>query len=66
MNTVNLVHVEGMGLYTFDAYCELRLQMSTGDFHTHKHEIQTVDAGLEYTALDEDGEFYLMNEVPNE
>lgn len=23
-------------LLTFDAYRELRLQMSTGDFHTHK------------------------------
>lgn len=63
IETINLVHVEGMGLYTFDAYCELRLQMSTGDFHTHKHAIITADASLEYTDVDDLGEFYLINEV---
>jgi hypothetical protein len=26
-------------LFTIDAYAELRLQMSTGDFHTHTHEL---------------------------
>lgn len=26
-------------LMTFEAYAELRLQMSTGDFHTHTHEV---------------------------
>ena len=25
-------------LMTFEAYAELRLQMSTGDFHSHKYE----------------------------
>jgi hypothetical protein len=27
---------------TFDAYRELRLQMSTGDFHTHRYEITEI------------------------
>lgn len=31
-------------LFTFEAYTELRLQMSTGDFHTHTHEIVEVPA----------------------
>ncbi len=26
-------------LFTIDAYAEMRLQMSTGDFHTHTHEL---------------------------
>jgi hypothetical protein len=62
IQTINLVEVEGQGLYTFEAYCELRLQMSTGDFHTHKHTIVTVDASLEYIDLDDSGEFILINE----
>lgn len=62
MNSINLVHVTGMGLYTFDAYCELRLQMSTGDFHTHQHCIQTCDASIEYIDIDLDGEFFTVNE----
>ena len=61
METINLVHVTGLGLYTFDAYCELRLQMSTGDFHTHQHCIQTCDASLEYTDVDDNGEFHIIN-----
>lgn len=63
MNAITLVEVEGMGLYTFEAYKELRLQMSTGDFHTHKHTILEVDASLEYMDIDENGEFYVINEV---
>ncbi len=63
MNTINLVEVTGLGLYPFDAYCELRLQMSTGDFHTHKHTIITADASLEYTDIDDNGEFFLVNKV---
>lgn len=63
INTINLVRVEHQGLYTFDAYCELRLQMSTGEFHTHTHSIVTVDASLEYMDVDASGEFYLINEV---
>jgi len=27
------------GLYTLEAYEELTLQMSTGDYHTHKYEL---------------------------
>jgi hypothetical protein len=29
------------GMMTFEAYAEFRLQMSTGDFHTHTHEVIT-------------------------
>lgn len=32
------------GLVTREAYEEIRLQMSTGDFHTHKHSTVTVDS----------------------
>jgi hypothetical protein len=64
LNTVTLVEVTGMGLYTFDAYCELRLQMSTGDFHTHSYSIVTVDASLEYIDVDLiSGEFLTINEA---
>lgn len=61
IQTVTLVEVAGEGLYTFEAYKELRLQMSTGDFHTHKHSIVTVDASLEYTDIDDNGEFFTVN-----
>lgn len=61
MKTINLVEVVGMGLYTFEAYCELRLQMSTGDFHSHKHEIVTCDATLEYMDVDDEGNFFGVN-----
>lgn len=63
LNSITLVEVDGRELYTFEAYCELRLQMSTGDFHSHHHQIVTVDASLEYTDIDETGEFYLVNEL---
>lgn len=62
IQTINLVEVIGIGLYTFEAYQELRLQMSTGDFHTHKHSIITVDASLEYWDVDSDGTLYIVNE----
>lgn len=62
MYPINLVEVEDMGLYTFEAYCELRLQMSTGDFHSHKHSIVSCDPTLEYTDVDENGKFFLINE----
>ncbi len=62
LNTINLVEVIGEGLFTFEAYCELRLQMSTGDFHVHEHCIVTADASLEYTDIDEDGEFFAVND----
>jgi len=44
MNCLIRVTVYGMeyGIYTQEAYEELRLQMSTGDFHMH--ETQVVDA----------------------
>lgn len=63
MNTICLVNVIGMGLYSWEAYCELRLQMSTGDFHSHKHEIQTCDASVAYNDIDDDGEFYVINDM---
>ena len=62
IETVNLVEVVGQGLYTFEAYNELRLQMSTGDFHTHKINIVTCDASLEYWDIDERLQFVLINE----
>jgi len=40
-------------LLTFDAYKELRLQLSTGDFHTHRHEIIEVDFDTPVISLDE-------------
>ena len=66
MNTINLVEVVGQGLYTFRAYCELRLQMSSGDYGAHKHSIITADASLEYQDIDEDGEFYIVNDTSEE
>jgi hypothetical protein len=44
-NTVIKVYSDNYDgqLMTFDAYKELRLQMSTGDFHTHKTEIVETD-----------------------
>jgi hypothetical protein len=62
IQTINLVEVEGFGLYTFEAYSELRLQMSTGDFHMHQHRIITCDASVEYTDVDEQGTFFVVNE----
>ena len=62
LHTINLVEVVGEGLYTFEAYNEFRLQMSTGDYHTHRHCIVTCDASLEYMDVDDEGNFYLMNE----
>lgn len=62
LNTVTLVEVKGQGLYTFEAYKELRLQMSTGDFHAHTHSVVTVDASLEYMDVDAEGEFWIINE----
>lgn len=62
INTIVLVEVKDQGLYTFEAYKELRLQMSTGDFHSHKHEIVNCDASLEYIDIDQDGEFFTVNE----
>lgn len=38
---------------TFDAYKEIRLSMSTGDFHTHKHEIVEVDEDTEVLELND-------------
>lgn len=39
------------GYMTFEAYAELRLQMSTGDFHTHKHEVVKVPIETEVLEL---------------
>ena len=39
------------GYMTFEAYKELRLQMSTGDFHTHTHEVVEVPEDTEVIEL---------------
>lgn len=59
---IALIEVTGQGLYTLKAYTELRLQMSTGDFHTHRHSVVFVDPTLEYFDIDQNGEFVIVNE----
>lgn len=47
---MKLIKVTGNneGLYTPEAYKELTLQMSTGDWHTHQHEaVDVTDAEIE-------------------
>lgn len=49
-------------LMTVEAYKELRLQMSTGDFHSHTHAMVEADLDdAEYLDLSE-AEFILINE----
>lgn len=40
-------------LFSFEAYRELRLQMSTGDFHSHSYEILEVPSETEVIELDQ-------------
>ena len=45
MNPINVVEVKSdnfEGLMTYEAYLYFRLTLSTGDFHTHKHEIVSI------------------------
>lgn len=58
------------GLYTQEAYNELRLQMSTGDYHTHIFQRVPVPATTQYTdfgMIDDDGTetfaFFQINET---
>lgn len=37
------INGQDQGAYTTEAYEELRLQMSTGDFHVHKPEVVVVN-----------------------
>lgn len=58
------------GLYTLEAYQELRLQMSTGDFHTHvaqeieaSDDTEYIDFGMVTDQDDNDTfEFWTVNE----
>lgn len=46
MNTDLVVKIKSDNFNCFltvEAYKEIRLQMSTGDFHTHEYELVTVD-----------------------
>ncbi len=64
MNAILLIDVKEQGLFTFEAYSELRLQMSTGDFHTHKTKFVNCESSVEYTDFDSEmGEFFVVNEV---
>ncbi len=55
-------------LLTFEAYKEVRLQMSTGDFHTHKAIQLEIEDGIDAEVLDVsdlfDPEFYDPNYDP--
>lgn len=62
MKSILLIEVIDQGLYTFEAYRELALQMSTGDFHTHKQQVVWHTDDIEHFAIDDKGEFYLVNE----
>lgn len=42
-----------LGLYSIEAYKELRLQMSTGDFHTHRALPVYVEDFSEVVTIDE-------------
>lgn len=37
------IYQDDLGLYTPEAYEELRLQFSTGDFHVHKATVEVVN-----------------------
>lgn len=73
MKAIKVTGTSQDGLYTAEAYAELRLQLSTGDFHMHKSSIvdvpddaEVIDFGL---VEDQDGtesfEFVVLNERGN-
>lgn len=68
MKLIELVAVMMSGehvatLYSLDAYKELRLQFSTGDFHTHKHEVVSANENVTYFEFDTElNEFVTINE----
>ena len=53
-------------LYSERAYRELRLQMGTGDFHTHRAKPLILDDAKEFWDVDvQTGEFYLVEQIYN-
>lgn len=56
IETINLVEVEGEGLYTFAAYCH----MYSSDYRDTVN-VLICDANVEYVDLNDDGELFIVN-----